>query len=99
MASDEARKLHLYEHVRTAFDEDAADTLMSWAPRDPERLATKDDLALVDQRLNARIDVLEANLRGEITAANSDLLRTLFFGMIASNATLVGLVFAAVRLA
>ena len=31
--------------------------------------------------------------------ATGDLLRTLFFGMIASNATLVGLAFAAVRLA
>lgn len=99
MASDEARRLHLYEHVRSAFDEDAADTLMSWYPGDPDRFATKDDLAHVDARLNARIDVLEANLRGDIKAANSELLRTLFFGMIASNATLVGLVFAAVRLA
>ena len=42
--------------------------------------------------------VLEANLRGEMKAANGELLRTLFFGMVASNATLVGLVFAAVRL-
>jgi hypothetical protein len=54
----------------------------------PDRFATKDDLA-----------VLEANLRGEIKAGNSELLRTLFVGMLASNATLVGLVFATVRLA
>ena len=73
--------------MRAAFDEDAADTLMSALPRDP--------LAQV----NARIDVLEANLRGEIKAANSELLRTLFFGMIVTNATLVGLVFAAAQLA
>jgi hypothetical protein len=57
--------------------------------------ATKEDIV----RLDARIDVLEANLRGEIKAANNELLRTLFFGIVASNATLVGLVFAAVRLA
>jgi hypothetical protein len=94
MATDEAARLHLYEHVRTAFDAEAADTLMNALPRDPDRFATKDDIA----RLDAHIDVLEANLRGEITVANSDLLRTLFFGMVASNATLVGLVFAAVRL-
>jgi hypothetical protein len=49
--------------------------------------------------LRSELAVLEANLRGEILAANSSLLRTLFFGMITSNATLVGLVFAAVRLA
>jgi hypothetical protein len=68
---------------------------MSVFDRDPDRFATKDDIALV----RADMTTLEANLRGEIKAANSDLLRTLFFGMVASNATLVGLVFAAVRLA
>lgn len=88
MTTDEAARLHLYELARSAFDESAADTLMNALPRDPDRFATKDDLA-----------VLEANLRGEIKSANSELLRTLFFGMLASNATLVGLVFAAVRLA
>ena len=87
MATDEAARLHLYEHLRGTLDEAAADTLMNALPRDPDRFATKDDLT-----------VLEANLRGEITSANAVLLRTLFFGMIASNATLVGLVFAAVRL-
>jgi hypothetical protein len=39
-----------------------------------------------------------AELRGEMHAAHSELLLKLFFGMVASNATLVGLVFAAVRL-
>ena len=87
MAIDEAARLRLYEHVRAAFDEDAADTLMNALPRDPDRFATKDDLA-----------VLDASLRAEFRAAISDLQRSLFFGMIASNATLVGLVFAAVRL-
>jgi hypothetical protein len=37
-------------------------------------------------------------LRSEMHAAHSELLLKLFFGMVASNATLVGLVFAAVRL-
>lgn len=92
MASDEAAWLHLYEQARSALDDAAADELMHALERNP---ATRDDIV----RLDARIDALEANLRAEITAANSGLLRTLFFGMIASNATLVGLVFAAVRLA
>jgi hypothetical protein len=95
MASDEAARLHLYEQARSAFDDAAANTLMSALPRDPDRFATKDDIALV----RADMATLEANLRGEIQARNSELLRTLFFGMVASNATLVGLVFAAVRLA
>lgn len=39
-----------------------------------------------------------AELRGEMKAGNAELLRTLFFAMVASNATLVGLVLAAVKL-
>ncbi len=88
MTIDEAARLHLYELARNALDEPAAETLMNAIARDPDRFATKDDLAVV-----------EANLRAEFRAGNADLLRTLFFGMLASNATLVGLVFAAVRLA
>lgn len=95
MTIDEASRLHLYEQARTALGEAAADTLMTALPRDPDRFATKDDISM----LRSEIAVLEANLRGEIKAGNSELLRTLFFAMVASNATLVGLVFAAVRLA
>lgn len=83
---------------------------MTALPRHPDRLATTDALDALGSRLDtridalgsrldAKIDVLEANLRREITSSNSDLLRTLFFGMVGTNATLVGLVFAAVRLA
>lgn len=87
MTTDEGARLHLYELARTALDEAAADTLMNTLPRDPDRFATKVDLA-----------VLDAHLRGEIQRSTSGLLRALFFGMVASNATLVGLVLAAVRL-
>lgn len=95
MTIDEAARLHLYEQARAALDPAAAETLMTALPRDPDRFATKDDIALV----RADMATLEANLRGEIQAGNSELLRTLFFGMLASNATLVGLAFAAARLA
>jgi len=98
MTTDEAARLHLYELARGAFDEAAADTLMNALPRDPDRFVTKDDLAVLGNDLRAEIAVLRNELRTEIVTRNSDLLRTLFFGMVASNATLVGLVFAAVRL-
>ncbi|HUP71342.1 MAG TPA: hypothetical protein VM142_16235 [Acidimicrobiales bacterium] len=49
--------------------------------------------------LRGEIKAGNAELRGEIKAATSEVLRTMFFGMVASNATLVGLVFAAVKLA
>jgi hypothetical protein len=95
MTIDEAARLHLYEQARAALDPAAAETLMTALPREPNRFATKDDIALV----RADMQTLEANLRGEIKSEISGLLRTLFFGMLASNATLVGLVFATVRLA
>jgi hypothetical protein len=57
-------------------------------------IATRTDLALV----RADIDVLRADLRAEIKAGNAELLYKLWFGLVASQATLVGLVLAAVKL-
>lgn len=99
MTIDEPARLHLYEQARSAFGDAAAGTLMTALPRDPDRFATKDDLTVLETNLRGEIAASESRLRTEIASANSDLLRTLFVGMLASNATLVGLVFAAVRLA
>jgi hypothetical protein len=68
---------------------------MTALPRDPDRFATKDDLVVLEATLRAEI----TNLRAEIKGASAVVIRTLMFGLIASNATLVGLVFAAVKLA
>ena len=95
MSLDEPARLHLYEQARQVFDEAAADTLMSALPRDPDRFATKDDLAVLSAELRAEM----ADLRAEIKATAGDTIRTMVFANIATNATLVGLVFAAVKLA
>ncbi len=57
------------------------------------------EMSVLRSELRAEMSVLSSELRGEMKAANAELLRTLFFAMVASNATLVGLVFAAVRFA
>jgi hypothetical protein len=88
MAIDEAARHRLYERAKHVLDEDAAGTLMGALPRDPDRFATKDDLT-----------VLEAALRGELHREVAGAVRSLQLSILASNATLVGLVFAAVRLA
>ncbi len=62
-------------------------------------VATRTDLAALGSGLRGEMAVLRSELRGEVKAGNAELLRTLFFAMVASNATLVGLVFAAVKLA
>lgn len=51
-----------------------------------------------DIATKADLETLEMRLRSEIQSSNAELLYKLFFGLVASNATLVGLVFAAVRL-
>ena len=61
-------------------------------------LATKADLDACLAALPAEMRGGFAELRGEIQASHAELLSKLFFGLVASNATLVGLVFAAVRL-
>jgi hypothetical protein len=61
-------------------------------------IATKRDLAAEVGGLRTELHAGFAELRAEMHAANSELLLKLFFGMVASNATLVGLVLAAVRL-
>lgn len=117
MAIDEAARLHLYERARDAWGDEAASTLMHALPRDPDRFATKDDVAVLGADLRTEIAELRGDLRteiaelrtdlrteiaevrGEIKASAADTVRTLMFGMIASNATLVGLVFAAAKLA
>jgi hypothetical protein len=86
MTIDEASRLHLHEQARRALGAEAADILMTALPREPDRLVTKDDIA-----------VLEANIRSEVSSAKADTIRTLMLGMVASNATLVGLAFAAAR--
>jgi hypothetical protein len=78
---------------------------MSGLTWDTDRLATGDDLAALRGELKVEMAELRAELRGEMAelrgemkAMAGDVVRTLFFGMVATNATLVGLVFAAVRL-
>lgn len=61
-------------------------------------LATKADLDALESQLRTEMRGGFAELRGEIQASHAELLYKLFFGLVASNATLVGLVFAAVRL-
>jgi len=68
----------------------------------PERAAIMMDLlppvGWGDVATRSELDLMRSELRAEIKCGNADLLLKLCFGMVASNATLVGLVLAAVRL-
>ncbi len=57
----EPQRHHLYEVAKTALDQDAAETLMNLlAPHEWANLATKQDLARVEQRLEQRLDSMQA---------------------------------------
>ena len=80
------------------FDEDQAEAAVSMvrdataADRDP--LATKADLATLDNRLGAAISTLRADTRADLAAAIASLERRL----IGYGIALAGLLFAALKL-
>ena len=95
MATDEATRHHLYEQARASWGAEAADALMQALPRDPDQLATKADLALLSGELRGEM----AELRGEVRAQSGEIVHKLYVGMVASNVSLAGLIFAAIKLA
>ena len=89
MSVTEYERHRIFKWYEEAMGSERAKIMMNLVP--PVgwgEVATRTDLA-----------ALGSELRSEMRAGNAELLRTLFFAMVASNATLVGLVFAAVKLA
>ena len=72
MAPGEAQRLQLYEELVKKFGDEPAMTLMeSLPPVDWHELATKDDLAALEERVNSRFEVVDARfdaLRVELGA-------------------------------
>lgn len=106
MSVTEFERHQIFQWYETAMGSELASIMMNLVP--PVgwgEIATRTDLAALGGGLRGEMSVLRselrgemAELRGEMKAGNAELLRTLFFAMVASNATLVGLVFAAVKL-
>ena len=72
MTPSRAQRLQLYEELVKKFGDEPAMTLMeSLPPVDWHELATKDDLAALEERVNARFEVVDARfdaLRVELGA-------------------------------
>ncbi|HEY9556314.1 MAG TPA: hypothetical protein VIR58_06250 [Acidimicrobiales bacterium] len=103
MSIDEAR-MQLHEEARRALGDVAADVLMNALPADPEALATSSHVTDVGaevraeiSKLDSRLAVTEANLRGDFKSSSDELLRILFVGVLAINLTIIAIAFAAAR--
>ena len=85
-----AQRLQLYEELVKEFGDEPAMTLMeSLPPVDWHELATKDDLAALEERVNARFEVVDARfdaLRVELGARIDTGLAALRGEMSAMNA-------------
>ena len=100
MSVTEYERHQIFQWYEEAMGSERAKIMMNLVP--PVgwgEVATRADLAALANGLRGEMSVLSSELRGEMKAGNAELLRTLFFAIVASNATLVGLVFAAVRFA
>lgn len=100
MSVTEYERHQIFQWYEEAMGRERASVMMNLLP--PVgwgEVATRSDLAAMSASLRGEMSVLGSELRAEMQRENNRLLRTLFFGMVASNATLVGLVLAAVRLA
>lgn len=75
MSTSETDRLHLYEIARERWqDNDAARTLMNLLPPDPDRLATKDDLALTTAVLRTEIERQGKEMSDRMTTQTRTLL-------------------------
>lgn len=67
MGAMDARRLELYELLKPKLDEEPARQLILALPPDPERLATKDDLVALEERMNGRWDARIERLENILT--------------------------------
>lgn len=61
MASNDAARHGLYAQLEHVLGNDHADTLMAYLPRDrADEVASKSDIARLEERLNTRFDAIDA---------------------------------------
>ena len=67
MEAMDARRLRLYELLKPKLGEEPAQELVLALPPKPQRLATKDDLVALEERLLNRFDARFAQLEATLT--------------------------------
>lgn len=95
MSVTEFQRHQIFQSYEEAMGAEKAAAMMDLLP--PVgwgEIATKSDLVLLEGRLRGEI----AEVRGDMKLGHADLLHRMVVANVVSNATLVGLVFAAVKL-
>ena len=100
MAPTEAERFELREGLRDVLEEEHVTTLMeSLPPMDWHELATKSDLAALEERMNARFERVDARfteMRGEMKLGLSKQTYVVLVGMAAMLAGALTPVYVAV---
>ena len=111
MSVDEGARFRLFESAQRQLGHDEAITLMEMLPPvEWSDVATKADLGVLSSELRAEMSQLRGELRAEMAELRGELrteiadrssstVRTIVLAMVANNAAVFGLAFAAVRLA
>ncbi len=78
MSMTEAERLEFYELAKRQVGDRFAELMIKAVPADPERLATKDDLAVLGADLRTEMAELRADLRTEMADLRTEMadLRT-----------------------
>ena len=100
MSVDEVARFRLFESAQRQLGHDEAITLMEMLPPvEWSQVATKADLGVLGAELRAEMSQLRGELRAEMADRASSTVRTIVLAMVANNAAVFALAFAAVRLA
>lgn len=100
MAIDERARHELYAAIEELIGTERADTLMGllppvgWAD-----VATKHDLAALEERIDLRFDRFEARLDAKLERELRTQTRTLFFGLLTALFTMTSICIGAIALA
>ncbi len=96
---DERARHELYLAVENLIGAEKAETLMSMLPPVGwADVATKHDLAQLEERIGLRFEAVEHKLNANLERGLREQTRTFFLGMLTTNATLASLALAAARL-
>ncbi len=88
----EPQRLALHKAARATLGDEEGDTLMALTPPSNTDMATRQDLARVEERLEARISSLEERLEARVVQAVSDTSAALLKQMHASELRTMGVI-------